>query len=112
MFRKELTCSMTREEIEQTATNILNRMTLKEKVWMLNGNWDMISNQLKYKNGYNPVPITTNGVKRLGVPPIKFSAGPRVAVVGKSTCFPVSMARGASFGRDLERCIGMGDHFH
>ena len=106
MFHKESTCSMTREEIEQTATHLLKRMTLKEKVWMLNGNWDMIRNQLKYKNGYNPVPIATNGVKRLGVPPIKFSDGPRGAVVGKSTCFPVSMARGASFDRDLERRIG------
>lgn len=106
MFHKESACAMTREEVEQAAHNLLNRMTLKEKVWMLNGNWDMISNQLKYKNGYNPVPIATNGVKRLGVPPIKFSDGPRGAVVGKSTCFPVSMARGASFDRDLEHRIG------
>ncbi len=106
MFHKESTCSMTHEEIEQTASHLLKRMTLKEKVWMLNGNWDMIRNQVKYKNGYNPVPIATNGVKRLGVPPIKFSDGPRGAVVGKSTCFPVSMARGASFDRDLERSIG------
>lgn len=106
MFHKESACVMTCEEVEQAAQNLLNRMTLKEKVWMLNGNWDMISNQLKYKNGYNPVPIATNGVKRLGVPPIKFSDGPRGAVVGKSTCFPVSMARGASFDRDLEHRIG------
>jgi beta-glucosidase len=106
MFHKENTCSMTRDEIDQTATNLLKRMTLKEKVWMLNGNWDMVNNQFKYKNGYNPVPIATNGVKRLGVPPIKFSDGPRGAVVGKSTCFPVSMARGASFDRDLEHRIG------
>ena len=106
MFHKEATCSMTREEIDQTANNLLQRMTLKEKVWMLNGNWDMINNQLKYKNGYNPVPIATNGVKRLGIPPVKFSDGPRGAVVGKSTCFPVSMARGASFDCDLERRIG------
>ncbi|MDO9084929.1 MAG: glycoside hydrolase family 3 C-terminal domain-containing protein [Anaerolineaceae bacterium] len=106
MFRKDSTCTMTREEIEQTANNLLQRMTLKEKVWMLNGTWDMVNNQLKYKNGYNPMPIATNGVKRLGVPPIKFSDGPRGAVVGKSTCFPVSMARGASFDRDLERRIG------
>ncbi len=106
MFHKETTCTMSRAEIEQTATNLLKRMTLKEKVWMLNGNWDMVNNQFKYKNGYNPVPIATNGVKRLGVPPIKFSDGPRGAVVGKSTCFPVSMARGASFDRDLERRIG------
>jgi beta-glucosidase len=74
---------MTRDEIEQTANNLLNRMTLKEKVWMLNGNWDLIANQLKYKNGYNPIPIATNGVARLGVPPVKFCDGPRGAVVGK-----------------------------
>jgi beta-glucosidase len=106
MFHKESTCTMTREEIDQTANNLLHRMTLKEKVWMLNGNWDMIGNQLKYKNGYNPIPIATNGVERLGVPPVKFSDGPRGAVVGESTCFPVSMARGASFDLDLERRIG------
>ena len=103
MFHKENTCSMTREEIEQTASNLLKRMTLKEKVWKLNGNWDMIGNQIKYKNGYNPVPIATNGVKRLGVPPIQFSDGPHGAVVDKSTCFPVSMDRGASFNRELKR---------
>ncbi len=65
MFHKETTCSMTREEIDQTASNLLKRMTLKEKVWMLNGNWDIVDNQFRYKNGYNPVPIATNRVKRL-----------------------------------------------
>ena len=81
-------------------------MTLKEKVWLLNGNWDMLTNQIKYKNAYNPRPIATNGLKRLGISPIKFSDGPRGVVMGRSTCFPVSMARGASFDRALERRIG------
>ncbi|MFN2284595.1 MAG: beta-glucosidase, partial [Anaerolineae bacterium] len=54
----------------------------------------------------NPTPIATNGVKRLGVSPIKFTDGPRGVVMGTSTCFPVSMARGASFDRVLEKRVG------
>jgi beta-glucosidase len=105
MFHKDK-CSLSRQEIEQKAAATLKKMTLKEKVWMLNGNWDMIANQLQHKNAYNPTPIATNGCKRLGVSPVKFSDGPRGVVMGKSTCFPVSMARGASFDRSLERRIG------
>jgi beta-glucosidase len=106
MFKKESKCSLSRSEIEQKANDALKQMTLKEKVWLLNGNWDMFTNQIKHKNAYNPVPITTNGVKRLGISPIKFSDGPRGVVMGKSTCFPVSMARGASFDRALEKRVG------
>jgi beta-glucosidase len=106
MFNKEATCILSRSDVEQTAALILEQMTLKEKVWMLNGNWDMLSNQLKHKNPYNPLPIATNGCKRLGISPIKFADGPRGVVVGKSTCFPVSMARGASFDRRLEKQVG------
>lgn len=106
MFNKEAKCTLSRAEIEQKAAEILGQMTLKEKVWLLNGNWDMVTNQIKYHNAYNPTPIATNGVKRLGIPPIKFTDGPRGVVMGKSTCFPVSMARGASFDRALEARIG------
>jgi len=106
MFKKETRCTLSRAEIEQKAGDILNQMTLKEKVWLLNGNWDMITNQIKYQNSYNPTPIATNGVPRLGVTPIKFTDGPRGVVMGRSTCFPVSMARGASFDRALEKRIG------
>ncbi len=106
MFNKEATCTLSRAAIEERALKILAQMTLKEKVWLLNGNWNMLANQLKYQNAYNPTPIATNGVKRLGITPIKFSDGPRGIVMGRSTCFPVSMARGASFDRGLERRIG------
>jgi beta-glucosidase len=105
MFNRD-NCSLTRSQIEQQANATLQRMTPKEKVWLLNGNWDMLANQIKYKNAYNPVPIATNGLKRLGIPPIKFTDGPRGVVMGRSTCFPVSMARGASFDRALEKRVG------
>ncbi len=106
MFKKETKCTLSRAEIEQKANELLGQMTLKEKVWLLNGNWDMVANQIKYNNAYNPTPIATNGVERLGVSPIKFTDGPRGVVMGASTCFPVSMARGASFDRALEARIG------
>jgi beta-glucosidase len=105
MFKKD-NCTLNRKQIEEQAQALLEQMTLKEKVWMLNGNWDPMSNFVKYQNMYNPVPIETNGCPRLGVSPIRFSDGPRGVVMGHSTCFPVSMARGASFDPDLEKRIG------
>lgn len=96
----------THAEVDERAAALLGQMTLKEKVWLLYGNWDPIANQVRHRNAYNPTPICTNGLKRLGIPPLKFTDGPRGVVMGHSTCFPVSMARGASFNRELERRIG------
>lgn len=106
MFKKDQLCSLNSAEIQNKAETLLKQMTLKEKVWLLNGNWQMVSNGIKYRNFYNPVPIETNGCKRLGISPIRFTDGPRGVVMGNSTCFPVAMARGASFDRDLERRVG------
>jgi beta-glucosidase len=105
MFKKD-NCTLNRDQIEEKTQALLEQMTLKEKVWMLNGNWDPVGNFEKYQNSYNPVPIETNGCPRLGVSPIGFTDGPRGVVMGHSTCFPVSMARGASFDPDLEKRIG------
>ncbi|WP_310475482.1 glycoside hydrolase family 3 C-terminal domain-containing protein, partial [Sandarakinorhabdus sp.] len=46
------------------------------------------------------------GIDRLGVPAFWFSDGPRGVARGQSTCFPCTMARGATFDTDLERRIG------
>ncbi len=105
MFGREL-CRLTREQVEARVDELLGQLRLKEKVWLLNGNWDVVRNQVKYNNSYNPVPIKTNGNKRLGISPVAFVDGPRGVVAGTSTCFPVSMARGAAFDRELERRIG------
>jgi beta-glucosidase len=105
MFKKD-DCTLSREQVEEKAQALLEQMTLKEKVWMLNGNWDPVGSFVEYQNRYNPIPIETNGCPRLGISPIAFTDGPRGVVMGHSTCFPVSMARGASFDRSLEKRIG------
>ena len=106
MFNKESDCRLTADEVKEIAHDLLSKMTLKGKVWMLNGNWDPLGNQIRHGNPYNPTPISTNGCERLGISPIRFTDGPRGVVMGHATCFPVSMARGASFDRDLERRVG------
>lgn len=57
---------------------------------------------------YNDVPYLAGGIPEKGIPPVLFCDGPRGVVCGfgKSTCFPVSMLRGATFDVDLEERIG------
>ncbi|WP_448061092.1 glycoside hydrolase family 3 C-terminal domain-containing protein [Cellulomonas hominis] len=56
--------------------------------------------------GYNTTPIVHGAVERLGIPGLRFSDGPRGVVMGHSTAFPVSMARGATWDVALEERIG------
>ena len=104
MFQKE--CKLTEKQIQAKAEALLGQMTLKEKVLFLSGNWQMIRDAVVYKRTYNPVPIESHGCKRLKIKPVAFTDGPRGVVMGNSTCFPVSMARAASFDRELEHQIG------
>lgn len=104
MFQKE--CSLSEQQIRVKSEELLRKMTLKEKVMFLSGDWKMLRDSIKYKRSYNPVPITSHGNKKLKLKPIAFTDGPRGVVMGNSTCFPVSMARAASFDRKLEKEIG------
>ena len=101
MFQKN--CNLTEAQIQEKAQQLLGKMKLKDKVMFLSGNWQMIRDAVVYKRTYNPVPIESHGCKRLGIKPVAFTDGPRGVVMGNSTCFPVSMARAASFDRELER---------
>lgn len=93
----------------EKAKEIVEQLNLEEKVFLMSGNIkleDMI-NDMKNGMHYNEVPYEAGGNERLGVPAMKFVDGPRGAVSGNSsTCFPVSMSRGAAFDRDLEERIG------
>ncbi len=104
MFKKD--CKLTDEQIQERAEELTSKMSLKEKVMFLSGNWKMIRDTIKYKRTYNPVPIESHGNKRLKLSPVAFTDGPRGVVMGNSTCFPVSIARAASFDRELEEQIG------
>jgi beta-glucosidase len=93
--------------IEAKAREILGLMTLKEKVKQLSGDWPLISlKSLRMAFRYNFIPIPAGYNKRLGIPPVAFTDGPRGIVMGASTCFPVSMARGATWDPALEERVG------
>jgi beta-glucosidase len=97
---------MTATDIAGTIDAVLTEATLAEKVGMLSGKGffkafvedDRVWAARPYRAG--------GGIERLGVPALWFTDGPRGVARGQSTCFPCSMARGASFDPDLEMRIG------
>lgn len=93
-----------RMQFDEKAKEIVGQMTLEEKVEMMAGHCK--ASDSMGGGGYNAVPYPFGGCKRLGVPELKFCDGPRGVVSGHSTCFPVSMACGATFDRELEYEIG------
>ena len=53
------------------------------------------------------VPFVAGAVRRLGIPGIRFSDGARGVVLGRSTSFPVTMARAATWDPSLEEQVGL-----
>ena len=98
----------TKENLHKVATELLGEMTLKEKIRTLQGHALGVTakNFLTKGRFYNGEAYPAGGCKRLGIPPILFTDGPRGIVMKKCTCFPVSMLRGASFDDELEYHIG------
>ncbi|MDR2792531.1 MAG: glycoside hydrolase family 3 C-terminal domain-containing protein [Treponema sp.] len=90
----------------QQAQEMAVTLSLEEKVYLMSGSMKM--EDLTRSWHYNYTPYPAGGNKRIGLAPILFCDGPRGVVcgIGKSTCFPVPMCRGASFDADLEREIG------
>jgi len=93
-------------EIREVVDGILKEATLEEKVAMMSGRGFMESMQ-RTNNQWGAEPYRAGGgCERLNVPAFYFTDGPRGVARGKSTCFPATMARGASWDRDLEQRIG------
>lgn len=90
------------------AAAIVKQLSLEEKVYLMSGRVSLEDLLEDISNGhpYNWYPYPAGGNKRLSVPEMTFVDGPRGVVSGNSTCFPVSMARGATFDKDLEERIG------
>ncbi|QTL99382.1 glycosyl hydrolase [Iocasia frigidifontis] len=97
----------TEDEINKLARKILAKMTLEQKVNQMSGDSfytkEAVDNMME--NGYNLEPYYAGQDEELGIPPIAFTDGPRGIVIGNSTCFPVSMARAASWDIGLEERI-------
>ena len=86
---------------------LLSQLSQKEQLSLLDGDepfWQGLGKILCDR--YNRVPFIMGEVPRLKIPGIKFTDGPRGIVMGASTCFPVSMSRGATWDTDLEKKIG------
>jgi beta-glucosidase-like glycosyl hydrolase len=97
----------TPEDPRQAARDLVAAMTDDEKLWCLDGDAPFWAG-LTYlgESGYHKSPFRAAAVERLGLPGFAFSDGPRGVVVDQATCFPVSMARGATWDPDLEERIG------
>ena len=97
-----LTC----EQIEAKARDLLQELSLDEKIHQMSGDTPLFSGMLAMMRAYNTQPLPAGENLRLGIPGIRFSDGPRGVVMYHSTCFPVSLARGASWDVELEERIG------
>src|SRR5436305_14182803 len=83
---------------EDAARALVAAMTPEERLWCLDGDapaWAGLA--FLAEDGYHKAPFVAARVERVGLPGIAFADGPRGAVVGDATCFPVSMARGATW---------------
>ena len=78
----------TAENLNKLSKELTNEMTLKEKIRMLRGHAMGVTAKNFLKNGrfYNAEPYPAGGCKRLNIPPVLFTDGPRGIVLGKSTC--------------------------
>ena len=95
------------EEPIKVAADLVSQMTLDERLGCLDGDTDFWPGIADIRSGgYHRHPWPAAAVARLGVPGLNFSDGPRGVVIGKATCFPVSMARGATWDPALEERVG------
>ncbi|MFN8023412.1 MAG: glycoside hydrolase family 3 N-terminal domain-containing protein [Acidimicrobiales bacterium] len=93
---------------DEVARELLAAMTPYERLWCLDGDaptWAGLG-FLTQRDGYHRAPFAGARVDRLGIPGIAFADGPRGAVIGNSTAFPVAMARGATWDVELEERVG------
>ena len=102
--------SIPEETIDKQARELVDQMSVEEKVQMmtpvLKSNLKFILELVSDGQKYNHRAYQAGGNERLLIPTMRFFDGPRGMVSGEATCFPVAMARGATFDRDLEMKIG------
>lgn len=90
------------------ARHLYEQLTDAERLDLLDGDEDFWPGFAEMvEQGYNLHPYVHGAVPRLGVPGLRFTDGPRGVVMGRSTAFPVSMARGATWDPELEERVGL-----
>lgn len=92
------------EERERLISELVRAMSLRRKVNQMAGRmrvWEMLVSVFRY----NFRPFRAGEDRRLGIPPLRFTDGPRGVALDHSTCFPVSIARGATWDVELEERV-------
>ncbi|OAL44009.1 beta-glucosidase-related glycosidase [Pyrenochaeta sp. DS3sAY3a] len=95
------------QSLETAVRMLLDSMTRSERLALLDGDepfWQGLRGILFDR--YNRAPFIMGAIPRLKIPGVRFTDGPRGIVMNTSTCFPVSMARGATWDIALEQRIG------
>ncbi|CAF3856445.1 unnamed protein product [Rotaria sordida] len=93
---------------DEIANSLYDQLTVNERLSLLDG--DIECGTLLFTMGYQGycrTPIPAGTIKRLGIPGILFTDGPRGITLGNSTAFPCSAARAATFDPALEEQIGI-----
>jgi beta-glucosidase len=92
-------------EREQAIEGLVAGMTLKEKIAQMSGNtgWPKLAVMAVH---YGLWTFDSGKNKRLGIPALRFTDGPRGVCLDHSTCFPVGMARGATWDPVLQELVG------
>jgi beta-glucosidase len=103
------TAENSRQEADKLSEDLLAKMTMDEKISQMSGDGG-IGTMLKLGADFfilRRFPVVYSGRNdRLGIPPFVFTDGPRGVVLGHATCFPVAMARAASWDPLLQARVG------
>ena len=103
--KSDFKANVTAVQLDSITNHLLKVMTLKQKVNEMHGKGAVGFGLSMIFKGHGKV-VEAGGIKKLNIPALKFTDGPRGVVCAKSTCFPVTMARGASWDTELEKRVG------
>lgn len=99
--------AVTARQAEDAAHALLGQLSLAEKLHMLAGDTEMWPSLLRMTQaGGSPGAWTAGALPAHGIGGIRFTDGPRGVTLGTATCFPVPMARAATFDPGLEERVG------
>ncbi len=92
---------------DEAARGLVATLSPDERLWCVDGDaptWAGLT--FLAEDGYHRAPFAAARIERVGLPGVAFADGPRGCVVGNATCFPVAMARGATWDPELEERVG------
>jgi beta-glucosidase len=93
-------------DLDARARALLAPLSVPEKLSVVTGDTPFWPGVTEMLTAYNHRPWPAGSLPHQGIPGIRFTDGPRGVALGSSTCFPVSMARGATWDPHLEARVG------